>query len=567
MRVAWRAPLWAHTAALVVVLSVALVVVGDDGVFSSDEGAGLAQMETVADGQWGLAHPLPAVDLTGVWFPLEKAGALPDGTFAPLPKKPAYSWLGAQLWPLGGHRAVLALSAAGAALAALMAALVAQELDGGVDRAVLWVAGLASPLFADGLLVIGHTLAAAMGGAAALGSLRWYRAGGARWAILVVAAGGSSVLLRSESVLLVAAMGSTSVVLAGAHRRLRLLGPGLMVTGGAVCGLVADLSLTRSVFGSASVAVPAGSSTAAPGGGGGGYLDDRITAFVTTWLRPGYGVVEAAELAAILLVVLGVAAVLLARRGERAGVLTALWGAIGLVAVWRIAARGPIPDVVPGLLVAFPLLTWGLLGLRRATVTALAFAWCALSFLVFSLAVLATQYREGGAWEWGGRYFAVGLPLLVPLVVLGGRDAQRRLEPSTRLVSTAVVVTVVLSTGWLQLHAVRDSHALASHLVDRAVEAAGATPAGDGGPPVIVATEPELPRSAWDRLDRARWLYVPVSDLATAVHRLRATGVQAIVIATLDAPAAASEVPELASDRRGQVPAEGLWWFQPVQLV
>ena len=59
-------------------------------------------------------------------------------------------------------------------------------------------------------------------------------------------------------------------------------------------------------------------------------------------------------------------------------------------------------------------LTVGIAALDRRRVTRNPAATVATTtFVLFSLAVLATQYRDGGSGEWGGRYFLLGIPVIV----------------------------------------------------------------------------------------------------------------------------------------------------------
>src|SRR5205085_12391263 len=70
--------------------------------------------------------------------------------------------------------------------------------------------------------------------------------------------------------------------------------------------------------------------------------------------------------------------------------------------------------IVPGLLVACPLVLVGLASFRRAGAddgppsSRRAASLAAGTFAGFALAVIATQYATGGSGEWGGRYFAIG---------------------------------------------------------------------------------------------------------------------------------------------------------------
>ena len=72
------------------------------------------------------------------------------------------------------------------------------------------------------------------------------------------------------------------------------------------------------------------------------------------------------------------------------------------------------------------LLPAGLVLVRRGTFASPAARLATSTAALFALAVLATQYPVGGSMEWGGRFFHVGLPLVVPVLLLAVAAARRR---------------------------------------------------------------------------------------------------------------------------------------------
>ena len=104
MKRLWDTPLWAHAAALAIVLLALSAVVGTDDSFSADEGAAVVQARTLArDGTWIRPHPLPAVDPPARMYPLENSGVGPDG-HAPFVRHPLYALLLAGVDRAGGGR-------------------------------------------------------------------------------------------------------------------------------------------------------------------------------------------------------------------------------------------------------------------------------------------------------------------------------------------------------------------------------------------------------------------------------------------------------------------------------
>ncbi len=152
------------------------------------------------------------------------------------------------------------------------------------------------------------------------------------------------------------------------------------------------------------------------------------------------------------------------------------------------------------------------------------------TFAVFAVAVIATQYRTGGTGEWGGRYFAVGLPALVPVVLLALRQRGRTLAPVARRAGAAslAVCSVALSTMAVASHrqANRDSARLASWVLD------ASAPAGERS--VVVSTDVVLPRLAWPAFDDRRWLVSAPSQLRGLIGDLRSAGIDRFSLVTSD---------------------------------
>lgn len=564
----WRRSLWVHAVALGLVLAAAVVATGFHGVFSSDEGAGILQAQAVHHG-WSIDHPFPVADPEGRWYPLEKSGRTHGGGFAPLPKKPLYSTLNALADRLLGAQGMALLSAIGALSAAVVAAGLARLVDPGLGKPTLWLTGLATPLLADGLIVIGHTLGAALAGALVWSALTAMKRLSVPALACVAVSAGIGAMVRNESILFAAAVVLVLLV-RGLHRDRRA---SLVVSAAVSLGLVAGVALDRrwtdGLFGSGGLSGSPGLVEAVPSLSASrtGVLDDRWTAFVTSWLRPGYEVRSPAQIVGLALVVVGGVLVYAARRTpvDRSFVRF-LTVAMGVLAFGRIVLPGATPDVVPGLLIACPFVVWGVLALCRSSMQEPVVQVLLAVFGVFAAAVLSTQYREAGSWEWGGRYFAVGLPVLAPVLAVGGRDLLRRLDVVTGRAVLAALVAVGLALGVTGVRAVRDSRMLSGDLVDSVMAVADESPPGDGGLPVIISTEAELPRTAWDRIHDARWFYADPASMGQLLQRLDRVGITEIVLATRHAEALAITVrrSSYALPAASSVPLGEGWWFVPL---
>ena len=124
----------------------------------------------MAEGRgWTFAHPFPAVDPDGTWFPIHLAGFTDDGEYIVLGKHALFVRLVGAVNGVGGYAGVLGLSA----LAQLVAAAASARLAGRIDRRAavpaLWLTGVASPLFLSAYVAWAHTLGAASIGWALVG--------------------------------------------------------------------------------------------------------------------------------------------------------------------------------------------------------------------------------------------------------------------------------------------------------------------------------------------------------------------------------------------------------------
>ena len=446
-----RRPLVLHLAALALVLLALVPVLGTGASFSADEGAAIVQARSLSRGDgWIVEHPAPAVDPAGVHYPLENSDQGTRGA-APYAKHPLYPALLAVADRVGGVTAMVLLSLAGTVAAAGLAALLARALDPALARPTLWVVGLASPLFFDGFLVIGHTLGAALAAGAVLLALRALDRRTVPAALAVAPAVAAGVLLRTEFLLFAIALAAAVLVVGLVARR-----PAFAVLTSAVTVVAAGAARMGERAWTARIIGPSvrgAVSASLPGGG----VPGRVRGFVLTWLTPGYGGSNPVDLA--LLAMLGavvLAACVLRRRPHDEAAVIVL-SVAGIAAAALALMAGP-SNVVPGLLVAFPPAAAGLVLVRRGTV-ATAGARLGLGVAaLFSLAVVATQYQRGGSGEWGGRYFALALPVAVPILLLALRDGSRHLAPRARRVAGVSLLGCMVAMSVMAVGSLRAAH-------------------------------------------------------------------------------------------------------------
>lgn len=531
-----------HAALLALVLVGTSLLVGTHGRYSADEGAVTITARRLAAGHgWLTPAPLPAADRGGHLYPLVSSAWGREGVSA-YAKHPAYAVI---LSVAGGSASgwgMVAVSVFGTVLASVGAAVLARRLFAGGEILALWLVGVASPMFVDAQLLMAHTLAAAGAVGAVLAVDLARRSSGARrwaWLATVGVAVAATVLLRTEGVVFGVAL-AIACVLSGrwptrrasaddGARHVRAFD--LLLAGSAAAGVAVAVVVERAWFRSI-VGTPVADPSRGVPLGAGGFLNGRVHAFVLTMLRPAYGTGAGSILLvlALGLLLLSLVAALRRRPDLRAsGVLVAAAGVVVLVRAVAVE-----PDGVPGLLVAFPLGWAGLVAAGRSSVADERRRLVAVTVGLFVIAVAATQYAVGGGVEWGGRYFALAIPLVAPAAAAGIRSVGARMDGAVRRIAGAGLVAMAVGLAVL---GVRELHDTGSAADDFYAHLPTAT-AGLGHGPVIVTTDVLLPRLAGRTFEQDRWLLAdrehPDRDL---VARLRAAGIRRFVLVT-DDPAA-----------------------------
>lgn len=554
-----------HAAALAVALGAALLATAPGVSFTSDEGAAIVQARMLEHGQgWRYTNPLAKADPAGRAQPFPHGDAGRKG-LAPYAKHPLYPELLRGVDAAFGTAGMYLLSLLGTVLAALVAALIARRIEDRAAVAVLWITGLVSPLFFDSFVVLAHTLAAAAAGTAVLFAFdasrdppsgeprpratRWVRLAAMGLALAV------TELLRSEGLFLgpALAMGAGVLYLTRRARLRPAVLTGTVAVAVALFTRLGEARVVSRILGS-TVAIGPPASTS-------GFLADRYEGFYRTWLQPAYAGHGRAALLAVGALSAAAAAGILRAPSGRVTQAVLLGAAAGAYAAAMLSSAGAIP----GLLIAFPLVGAGVIVLRRATLER-ADGLAAFLLIVSAVAaagVLLTQYRIGGGVEWGGRYFAYLLPLVVPVLVVAAASvgASRRLA-----FVAALVVAVTLPVLGVQV--LRQSHDAVRSLTRRIDQVAAHAAPGDGGGdhrPVVVSTERLLPQLAWNRFDRYRWLSPATGDLGAYGPRLARAGIRRIVLVAGDVEGQVEALAPLY--RRAPVKVTGRAPVVPVVLL
>ncbi len=333
-----------------------------------------------------------------------------------------------------------------------------------------------------------------------------------------------ATLLRSEAVLFGLGLGAGLGLVAVLRRDRTLVAPAVAAGVAAIVG--------RFVDGALASVVASGSGSINPvAAEGGSFLGSRLAGAVVTWVLPSYDGVGPDDLLLVGVVLFGVAAVVVARRHPEDGSGVRLFAV--LAAACGVAHLALPAGAVPGLLVAFPVLAVGLAGIDRRLLADRTAVVLAATYVAYVGAVLATQYSSGGSGEWGGRYFTLGLPLIVPLVLAGLAAVGDRLDEGTRRVATGALVVLAATTTLGAALALHDHQAMTARTVALVEDAVAATP-----DTVVVATDGTTGRFAWrEVVGGADWLLVEdESRLAEVGEALAATG-RPVVVSTYDADA------------------------------
>ncbi|HEX2273394.1 MAG TPA: hypothetical protein VHG90_05940 [Acidimicrobiales bacterium] len=522
-RRAWRHPVAVHVAALAAVLVALVPVVGTGASFSADEGAAIVQARHLArDDGWVVDHPVPEADPAGDNYPLELSARGPDGRTAPFAKHPLYALLLAAASRLGGVTAMVLLSVAGTVAAAALAAALAGRMAPGLARPTVWAVGLGSPLLFDAHLVIAHTLGAALAAGAVLFAVRAFEER-RRWpasAAGVLGCMAIGVLLRTEAALFALALAATVAIAAIVRRHLAALAVAAAAVVATAGATFLEDRWVRALVGGP----PTTTGSFAPTATG---LAARLRGFRLTWLVPSYTGSPAHDLALLAMLGLVVAGAVAARRRPYDGAGIGLLAGAAALAATAALATGP-DQLVPGLLVTLPLAAAGVVLLRRSQPRRPAAALAAGTFALFALGVLTTQYPQGGSGEWGGRYFALGLPLLVPLALAGLAGQAQRVDRVAARTGAAALAVCTVAISFMAVASLRSSHRFTADLMTR-IERAGEQ---IGDHPVLVTTAPAVPRLAWRTFERQRWLLADEEDLPDLVTRLRAAGVRRFGLVT-----------------------------------
>lgn len=523
VRRAWALPLWCHALCLAGLLVALAPFLGLDDTFVIDEGAYAIQVRSLDEGSWEYTYAAQTFDEEGRWMPLSKSTQSERGWF-PYVKHPTYVVaLLAATRVAGDVLGLHLLGVLGALGVAVAAWLVAGEVDRRASRGAFWIAA-SGPVAVNAFLMWAHAPSAALGGFATLAAVRLTRAVRARHLALLLACVVAGVLVRAEGLLFAIAL-ALGLLVAGWKERswtARAGVPGLCV---AAAGGAAFLEQRwrSAVIGSAYPTQGFREGAALPVGSGGDslglvdWVEGRIDGAWHSLFQGSFNENLGIVLVAVALVFLAYAA-WTARRlrpGWQRDVELALAVALALYVIRFVTGSN---ESMIGLFAAWPVVLLGLALFRRAGHRAEVVL--PVTVAAFLLAVVATQYRGGGGFEWGGRFLS---PSLVPMAVLacvGVRRsllAERRPARQTLVLLSALAVVPTLA-GLFLVGTARHRN---GELIDEVT-------AGD--PKLVVTNVVGLAPFGWRTYPDVGWMVAPPSEFGEIAARLEAGGVGEVTV-------------------------------------
>ena len=361
--------------------------------------------------------------------------------------------------------------------------------------------------------MVGHTLEAAFAGLMWLGLVRVLDDD--EWGHLAYAIPAAilTVLIRSEGIVLVIATAAVVCVMSLNPKKLRVAHLGHLMLGAGLGAVAAATYLLDDLWstailgngggGPSPASGPAAAAAAAAAAADGGRLDAAWASLLQPYTMSWTYAHPTMPLIAVLIIAGAIAARFVP---SRTLFPVAACAAAGLAALEVAAHRyGASRDLLSGLLPAFAILPAALILLTRTELRRAPVQRILGISLVAGVLLVATIYSDGGAEQWGGRFFH---PLLVPLmgVVLLTLDRVRtRFTATEARIMIVAFVVVSLSFGAIMVNWNDSRRYLTGIEVARTVDYALAHHTKGNSRPLVMISLLDgsgLSRSFWNELDR-----------------------------------------------------------------
>ena len=167
-----------------------------------------------------------------------------------------------------------------------------------------------------------------------------------------------------------------------------------------------------------------------------------------------------------------------------------------------------------------------------------------VTILLSASGITLTAYTEGGATEWGGRFYAVLIPLFVPLAMLGLVHAADQLPRHARRVAVAGALVTSLSLSALALQSNAQVRENNTHFVRTTL--ATVHRLTDSPDPLLILGGTNIggtSRSFWDKRSEVDLIVGPsVVAMFALIGRAAVNGYDEVALMTDFAPSQMDEV-------------------------
>lgn len=445
-----------HALALLVALIVASSFVWNGFSAFPDEGLYSMQAHQLTEGSWWGPRSAPDLDDSGLYNHIVKAQAVGDGQLA-YTQFPLYSLVLSGGMFLSGPFGLMLVSLIGTWVAAVGASLIALAVKRSTALVTMWVTGLASPLIFGANIVLAHSLAAAGVSIFVLGLLHaLFRDGfnttnthesnslASLWHLAyALPALWIAISLRSEASVITGAVGAALGLVALGKRPVQWKWLGVAV-GVVVSGATVYWLNTRWAASISTVDGHGVNPTDL-------VLSERTgpgDAMWTALFRPYIGKSANFNLVLAAVPIAAVIGSLALRIGSWKNTRIVQWiGIIILVATSGAAVYGALTHdgLISGLFAAFPVLGMSFLWMQLRDIRTDITALLLLALAIATVGLLLTIYADGGAQQWGGRFFHALLPVVCPLIVLFLSRLVGSVERIGRVVTVVALVVLMLS--------------------------------------------------------------------------------------------------------------------------
>jgi hypothetical protein len=522
---------WISAALLALVLVGLFAAMDHRYVGLPDEGVYAAQAQNLLNGGWDAEREGATVDPLGYLDPLAPDAVL-DSRSIPYYRHPLYPVVLSAVYPVGAYGAMVAISLVGTWIAAVAAGRISARLNPAAPIATCWLVGIGSPLLFSGFTVIAHAPGAAASSLLALFTLRATEGKRSAW-FWAVAAAAVLVLLRSEGVLVVCALAVGLGVVGLRRHGLRGVVHSkpfwlaIVVVAAAASAYLAERYWVGAISPSSGDIVPDSVRR---------EDNSPLSGLWISLLRPWHDQ-RSISVAAVLVPVTTVGAAVALRFRPQRPLLGLSLMAMSAVSALLVLA-GP-PDLIAGLFVVFPAAAFGLLWLSRETMRSDAALLLATTCLVASVGLAFTIYGDGGATQWGGRFFHVLIPLIAPLAMSGIATCVNALAAKpARLVGACLAATSLL-LGAAALRTIVDAR---SRMEDVVTTVTGVVSAederGNRTLAVVAQTGPDgTSRGFWQERDTLEVVRLnTIDELAPIINSAAEAGYRRVAVLTgLDA--------------------------------